>query len=81
MLLSDKQLLLLLCVSEKRKIVDISKIIGRSQRTVQVLLEELEKLGYLENTYGPNGGGKTAGRHLTPSTIKLLQQTGHRNIK
>ena len=80
-MLNDKQLLILLCVYEKRTIVEMSKIFDRSQRTIQVLLGELERLGYLENTYGPNGGGKTTGRHLMPGTIKLLQQAGHKNIK
>jgi DNA-binding MarR family transcriptional regulator len=77
-MLNDKQIIVLLGIRDKTGIVEISKIFGRSQRTVQVLLEELERLGYIENTYGPNGGGKRRGRRLTQKAIELLRSLGHK---
>jgi predicted transcriptional regulator len=81
MLLNDKQTIVLLCIRERKSIVEISKIIDRSQKTVQNIIEELARLGLLANTFGPKGGGKTRGRHLTPSGINVLKSAGHKEIK
>ena len=77
-MLSDRLTIILLCVRDRKSIVDIAKVIDRSQRTVQIHLGELERLGYIANTFGPNGGGKTRGRILTPAAITLLKELGHK---
>jgi predicted transcriptional regulator len=74
---TERELIVLLGIRDKKTIVEIAESIGKSQGTVQKIRKSLMNMELVAQKTGPKGGGLHRSHYLTPDGIAILEDKGH----